>query len=47
MHVLADWVIVVFAQSIKLFHFAKGFTRDKVVAQYPIRKIESGFNQQG
>ena len=44
---MADWVVVVFAQSIKLFHFAKGFTRDKVVEQYPIRKIEGGANQQG
>ena len=42
LHVLGDWVVVIFSQSIKIFHFAKGFTREKVVAQYAIRKIESG-----
>lgn len=31
LHILANWVVIVFAQTIKIFHFAKGFTRDKVV----------------
>ena len=45
LHVLGDWVVVVFAQSIKLFHFTQGFTRDKVMAQFPLRQIEPGQSQ--
>lgn len=32
--VLAEWIIVVFKNSVKVFHFAKGFTREKVVAEF-------------
>ena len=45
LHVLQDWIIVVFADSVKIFHFAKGFTRNKIVAQYQIRKLEAGQRQ--
>ena len=42
LHVLQDWVVVTFADSIKVFHFAKGFTRNKIVAQFQIRRLEAG-----
>lgn len=32
--VQGEWVVVVFQNCIKVFHFAKGFTREKVVAQF-------------
>lgn len=41
LHVVSDWVVVVFVDQVKVFHFAKGFTRDKIVAQYPIRPLEA------
>ena len=45
LQVLSDWIVVVFSQSIKVFHFAKGFTREKVVAQFSIRKLEGRRSQ--
>jgi len=42
LHVLQDWVVVIFADSVKVFHFAKGFNRSKIVAQYPIKSLEPG-----
>lgn len=31
LHVLGDWVVVIFNESCKVFHFARGFTRENVV----------------
>ena len=35
LHVEGDWILVVFKDRYKLFHFAKGFTQDQVVAEFP------------
>lgn len=40
LQVLGDWIVVCFKESIKVFHFAKGFSREKVVAQYSVKAIE-------
>ena len=43
--VLDEWVIVVFRESVKIFNFERGFTKENIVAQYPIRKIEGPMTQ--
>lgn len=43
--VLGEWVVVVFQSCVKVFHFAKGFTREKVVAQFQTRPITTSVKQ--